>query len=248
VVGTLLLRLTLLSCVACAGSEAEQRKPPRIRRAEEIAVPTPPPAEPPPAATAPVKVKGLTGTLNPDDVHQTMDARQPAFDACIDMSRRSLRWVSGAIRFAFRVGADGAVEEVHPIESTIGHRVLEECLASAVAETQFPKPAGRATAQFDWGMSIEPAKGAPAAQIEPKLMQRVLQRQAPKLFTTCEVRRRRERFQVTAYIAPGGRVLSAGAVPIPPRAAPKVDCVLEQVASWHMPKVDRSGKVSFELR
>ena len=177
-----------------------------------------------------------------------MDERQPAFDACIDMSRRSLRWVSGAIRFAFRVDADGAVEEVHTIESTIGHRTLEGCLSSAVAQTQFPKPAGRARAQFDWGMSVEPVGGKTPPSIEPERLRTLLQKHAHEVFKTCEVRRRRERFRITAYVARGGRVVSAGAVPIPPRAEAKVDCVLEQIASWHMPKSDRSSKVSFELR
>src|ERR1043165_7751818 len=118
--------------LAACGSTPE--RPP-----EHAAAPPPPP--PPPVTEAPPEppppkptstVKGLTGTLNLDDVHQTMDERQNAFDACIEMSRRSLRRVSGAIRFAFKVGADGTVEEVHTTESNIGHRALEECLSAAV--------------------------------------------------------------------------------------------------------------------
>jgi hypothetical protein len=191
-------------------------------------------------------VKGLTGTLNLDDVHQTMDGRQDAFDACIEMSRRSLRLVSGAIRFAFKVGADGAVQEVHTTESNIGHRALEECLSAAVASTQFPKPAGAAAATFDWGMQVEPA-GRPPDDLEPDVLKNVLKRHSREVHKNCQMRRR-ERFRVTAYIAPGGRVISSGAVPMPARAEEKVDCVLEQVASWRMPKLDRSGKVTFDVR
>jgi hypothetical protein len=233
-------------CAACGGSEPARRPPPQIRRAEQIAIPDAQ-FQQPPASAAHVKIKGITGSLNPDDVHQTMESRQSAFDSCIEMSRRSLRWVSGAIRFAFRVDAEGKVQEVHTIESTIGHRTLEACLSSVMAQTQFPKPAGHATAQFTWGMSVEPIGAAPKP-IEATLLKRVLQKKTREVFETCSVRRRRERFRVTAYIAPGGRVVSAGAVPVPPRAEDKLDCVLEQVASWHMPKLDHSGKVSFELR
>jgi hypothetical protein len=246
------LAFALVACAACGGSgEPAQHQPSRLRHAErtQIAEPPTPDAQfqQPPAGAGQLKIKGITGSLNPDDVHQTMEARQPAFDACIDMSRRSLRWVSGSIRFAFRVGVEGKVEEVHTVESSIGHRTLEACLSSVMAQTEFPPPAGHAAAQFAWGMSVEPI-GQPPKPIEASLLKRVLQKRTREVFETCSVRRRRERFRITAYIAPGGRVVSAGAVPVPPRAEAKLDCVLEQVASWRMPKLDRSGKVSFDLR
>jgi hypothetical protein len=230
---------------ACAASKPE--RPP-----EHAAAPPPPPPvaelppEPPPPPPPTSTVKGLTGTLNLDDVHQTMDERQDAFDSCIEMSRRSLRLISGAIRFAFKVGADGAVEEVHTTESNIGHRALEECLSAAVASTQFPKPAGKAAATFDWGMQVEPA-GKPPDALEADVLKNVLKRHSREVHKNCQMRRR-ERFRVTAYIAPGGRVISSGAVPNSARAEEKIDCVLEQIASWRMPKLDRSGKVTFDVR
>src|SRR5205085_12149696 len=102
-----------------------------------------------------VKVSGLSGTLNKGDVHQAMEERQESFDICIRESRRNVRWVSGAIKFGFRVDGEGRITELRPISSTIGHRELERCLTDAVMPTQFPKPAGRATAEFNWGMSID---------------------------------------------------------------------------------------------
>jgi hypothetical protein len=195
-----------------------------------------------------VKVKGLTGTLNKGDIHQTMEARQAEFDACIDASRRRVRWVSGAIRFAFRVDGEGHIMDVHPTQSSIGHRELEQCLTAAVAATQFPKPAGRATAEFAWGMSVESANARPLEAASAKTMASLVRKQSRELFKVCEIRRRRARFQITAYIAPGNRLLSAGVVPLPARAEEKADCVLEQFAKWHMPKLKHASKVSFELR
>ena len=64
-----------------------------------------------------VRVRGLTGTLNKDDVHQAMDARQPQFDDCIREVRRRQAWVEGTIRFAFKVDGTGRVETAHPTES-----------------------------------------------------------------------------------------------------------------------------------
>jgi hypothetical protein len=198
-----------------------------------------------------IRVKGISGTLNKGDVHQTMEARQEAFDACIQESRRTVRWVSGAIKFGFRVDAEGRISELRPLSSTIGHRALEQCITGAVMETQFPKPAGRATAEFDWGMSIDSVGQKAFEDTDKKSSKpfaRLARKEARDVFGTCEIKRRRARFRVTAYVAAGGKLLSAGAVPMPATADDKVDCVLEQFGKWHLPKVKRASKISFDVR
>jgi len=198
-----------------------------------------------------INVKGLSGTLNKGDVHQTMEARQDAFDVCILESRRTVRWVSGAIKFGFRVDAEGRISELRPLSSTIGHRELEQCLTDAVMSTQFPKPAGRATAEFNWGMSVDSVAQRAFEETSSKSSKpfaRLARKEARELFGTCEIKRRRARFRVTAYVAAGGRLLSAGAVPMPATADDKVDCVLEQFGKWHLPKIKRASKVTFDVR
>jgi hypothetical protein len=204
-----------------------------------------------PEAGSNIKVKGLSGTLNKGDVHQTMEARQDAFDVCIQENRRSVRWVSGAIKFGFRVDAEGRISELRPLGSTIGHRALEQCLTDAVLNTQFPKPAGRATAEFSWGMSVDSVGQHAFEESSAKSSKpfaRLARKEARDVFGTCEIKRRRARFRVTAYVAAGGRLLSAGAVPTPASADDKVDCVLEQFGKWHLPKVKRASKITFDLR
>jgi hypothetical protein len=235
-----------------APTAAGPGKPPGFAANTAVA----PPAAPPAFSLAPgntdarskIQIKGLTGTLNKGDIHQTMEARQGDFDACIEASRRRLRWVSGSIRFAFKVDGEGRILDVHPTTSNIGHGDLEQCLSAAVATTQFPKPAGRANAEFAWGLSVEPATGKPVESASPKIMASLARKQAKEVFSTCEIRRRRARFKVTAYLAPTGRMLSVGAVALPAGAQDKVSCVLEELSKWHTPKVKRSSKVSFDLR
>jgi hypothetical protein len=196
-----------------------------------------------------IKVKGLTGTLNKGDVHQTMEARQQEFDLCIRASRRNVRYVSGAIKFGFRVDSEGRISELRPLSSTIGHRELELCLTEAVLATQFPKPAGRATAEFNWGMSIDPiTERFDESKKNSRPFARLARKAAKGVFGACEIKRRRARFRVTAYVAPGGRLLSAGAIPMPASADDKVDCELQQFGKWHLPKVKRASKISFDVR
>lgn len=233
---------TVLASYACGGATPA---PAVAKRAPVTA-----PAAPAPAPTrdphASVGVRGLTGTLNKDDVHQTMEARQEAFDACIDGVRRRDRWVEGAIRFEFWVDAEGKVEKAVPVENDLGHHELEQCLTTVVVETVFPKPAGRATARFSWDLRVEPAY-TPAEWIDPKPMKKVVQKKAKDAFRECKVRRFRNRLLITAYVGRAGRILSLGAMPNRPQDPEKLACLLEEVKHWRLPKQKRRSKVSFVL-
>ena len=193
-----------------------------------------------------VSVKGLKGTLNKDDVHQTMDSRQRALNRCISQAQRGLEWVSGNLQFAFKVDAQGQVIQVHPLSSTVGHLELEQCVMQVVSETQFPRPAGRANAEFTWGMNVEPPGKRGLKPRRSSSLAASMRKHRRELWKDCELPRR-ARFRVTAYLAPSG-LLSAGATATPPAAQEKVACVIEQLAKMHMPKQKRVEKVSFDVR
>jgi hypothetical protein len=196
---------------------------------------------------AKIKVNGLTGTLNKNDVHQAMDARQIEFNTCIAQSRRTLKFVSGTVRYAFRVDAAGQVAVLRPTQSTIGHRELEECLTEVVRSTQFPKPAGRAAAEFSWGMSVEPA-GEDAPTLPARKFAPLVRKRVSAVYRSCELRRRRARFHLTAYVTPSGTIASAGGFGASPEADEQLDCVLDQIEKWHVSKAARLSKVSFDMR
>lgn len=242
-----------MAAVAGCASSAPVSKPakpevtaaPLVAASEPVPAPAPEPAPPPP--TSSVRIKGLTGTLNKDDVHQTMEARQPELDACILESRRRIRLVSGTIRFSFKVDAEGRVEDVHPTESNIGHYPLESCILRVLTETVFPKPDGSASARFDWGLTVDPATARAPEPIDPEVLEKVLDKHADEIREECETLRR-ERFTVTAYLNRKGRVITAGALAEPASAAEKLECVLEGLKKLRMPKQKREGKVTFSLR
>ena len=98
-----------------------------------------------------------------------------------------------------------------------------------MAAAQFPEPAGRATATFNGGLSVDPVSVRAFESANAKPFTKLARKQARELFETCGIKRRRARFKLTVYVAAGGRVLSACAVPTPAHAEDKVDCVLEQL-------------------
>lgn len=196
-------------------------------------------------ATKDVQVKGLKGTLNKDDVHQTMEARQRALNQCTERNRGDLGWVSGQMRFAFQVDAQGRIAKLRPTLSSVGHYQLEQCLTQVVQDTQFPKPSGRAAADFSWGMNIEPARSRPPKQLRSSAVKAELRKHRSELRKQCELPRR-TRLKITAYVSTTGHILSSGATSSS-GATEAVPCVLDQVSKWRLPKQKTLAKVSFGL-
>lgn len=200
-----------------------------------------------PDAHAHIAVAGLKGTLNKDDVHQTMDARQRRFDQCIQQAQRTVGWVSGSVRYAFKVDGKGRVADLRPLTLNIGHQELEACLTSVVLETQFPKPSGRATAEFTWGMNVESPNARELAPLKPKAASALIRKHRREIMHDCEVPKR-ARYKITTYVSTSGTLLSTGGFGSSNAAQDKLGCVLDQVSKWHLPKQKRTAKLSFDLK
>lgn len=216
--------------------QVENTKP--VRRVE---------GEPEADAHAHVAVSGLKGTLNKDDVHQTMDARQRALNACIQEARRGSQWVGGPLRFAFKVDGEGRVMKVRPLGSSLGHLPLERCVSRVLSETQFPAPAGRASAEFTWGMNVEPARGALLKPARSRAIAASVRKHRRELWQQCELPRR-ARYRVTAYVSAAGQVVSAGAITKPGAAEDKLECLIEALSKLKLPKQKHMAKVQFDVR
>jgi len=195
-----------------------------------------------------VSIRGVHGTLNLDDIHQTMEGRGPALSACIQAGRKRIRWVSGAIKFAFKVDPEGHATEVRAVESDLGHHELEQCLTTVVTETQFPPPAGRTlTRDFNWDLSVDPAYGLPEPMDAARL-DKLLEKKAKDVYKECELPRARNGFQVTAYVNPQGKITSLGAIHTKGKTVEELPCVIEQLQAWRLPRVKKRSKVSFLLK
>ena len=251
VLGARALMAVVLSGCASATVVPSAPKPEPRAHAETsvVAAATTAPEPEPVAAPVPrtVQVKGLTGTLNKDDVHQTMEARQTEIEVCIQQVRRRDAYVHGSVQFGFAVDAGGHVAQLRTLRSDIGHFELERCIADVVGATQFPQPDGDATARFEWGMQVLGAY-EPSEPMDASKLQKVLAKRWAKLREHCEVRRARARSQVTLYVGRSGHVLNAGVVPGATLDDEQLTCVLETLRDWQMPKPKRRAKLSFAMR
>lgn len=204
-------------------------------------------SEEPDRRDARVSVSGLKGTLNRDDVHQTMDTRKRALNGCVQQARRGAEYVSGPLQFGFKVDGEGHVIQVRPLGASIGHFALEQCITQVLTETQFPAPSGRATAEFTWGMNVESARGSKLKQARNRGVAASVRKHRRVLWERCEVPRR-AKYRVTAYVSSSGQVISAGAVTKPGPYEEKLPCLIEELSKLQLPKQKQLAKVQFDLR
>lgn len=215
--------------------------------------PPPPPevaaVEPQPMAARPggMQVEGILGTIPERKIEATLQAKLPEFQRCFFEGASEVEMLAGYMKFYFRVGLDGRVEWVHPRGSSVGHRATESCLLSRAAKVRFPEPKGGGPAEFVWGFEIEATDGVrPPVAWEPEQVNPVVEQHRAEL-STCEVREPGH-YKVTVYVAPGGKVLAAGAAADSQPAAERLDCITQAVRAWPFPDPGSyAAKVTFGM-
>jgi hypothetical protein len=192
-------------------------------------------------------VRGITGSFNRGDVHDIMATRTNALLDCVDKRPRHLRFVNGVIAFHFVVGSKGQVLDVYPSRSDVGYFELEQCLADVVAQTRFMPPCGSQQTELDWDMRVEKDWESDPEPMHRRNIRKALERYSADAYEACEVKRR-IRFIVTAYIDQGGRVLSSGLIPNRRVEIDQIECMVNEINRWRVPRPKKLSKVTFKLR
>lgn len=219
----------------CGGAEKRTQEPPPEARAEQ----KPEPEE------EQVAVEGIMGTIPQEEVESRLLSRQRELLRCFAESPDSPAYIAGEIEFYFRVDRNGEVEWVYPRGSTLGNRHVERCLLEVAKGTRFPSPRGGAAAEFGWSFGLEsPGDVRPPVPWEEERVRDVVAERSEALQECGSI----GGAVVTAYVAPGGEVVSVG-VAVDERADDDtLDCIAETVKSWNMPDPGSyPAKVSFSL-
>jgi hypothetical protein len=193
-----------------------------------------------------LEVEGLMGSLSTDEVNGTLQPRMQRFARCFSDRYGSLDIVGGRVRFSFRVAVDGSVRWVYPSESTIGDRQTERCLLDVAGSTRFPQPRG-GEAEFSFPIEFDPPGDVrPPFNWEPERTEELVAENGAGVLSQCGAR---GPVSVTAYVAPGGAVLAAGASVADQSMAEVLDCVSDAVRAWSMPDPGSyPAKVTFLLQ
>lgn len=188
-----------------------------------------------------VAIEGLMGTISPMAVERGIEPRMGAFLQCFSERYHAVEVLGGHIELAFRIRTDGSVRWVYPRRSTIGDRATERCLVEQAARIRFSRPQG-GEAEFAYPLELDPPD-----DVRPPLnwdSTYVEEHVGARDVSSCG----RGSYSVTVYIAPGGRVLAAGASSEDQGAADHLDCVADAVSEWEMPDPGSyPAKVTFAI-
>jgi hypothetical protein len=188
-------------------------------------------------------VSGLMGTIPERKILAVLEPKLPKFQRCFFDGSSEVEWIGGEIELYFHVNLEGVVEWVYPRKSTIGHRATEQCILAEAKRAKFPGPKGGDAAEISWGFAFD--SSAPRAPVEwgADEISAPLSEHSDAA-SSCGG----GRFDVTAYVAPGGQVIGAGAAADSETSAEQIDCVVQNVTGWTMPNPGSyPAKVSFEL-
>jgi hypothetical protein len=188
-------------------------------------------------------VTGTMGVIPERKIHSTLEGKLRAFQRCFFEGSAEVEPIGGAVDLYFRVGEQGQVEWVYLRSSSVGHQATEACIVSEAARTRFPAPKGGPAAEFGWSFELDSVTGGrPPVAWDASDVASVLETERASL-DVCGV----GPFEITAYVAPGGQVLGAGAASRERDAQPALACVATAVRAWTMPDPgSHPAKVTFE--
>jgi len=194
-----------------------------------------------------MQTRGLTGSLQADEVRRALAPRYGEFAGCFSARAARFPMLAGRVTLTFHVAVDGRVARVHPIDSTVGHRDVERCIVGVAASVRFPRPHG-GEADFTWPLEMDPPDGVrEAITWDPGRVSHVVRARGRRVLERCGAEG--SNIQVTTYVSRRGRVISAGAASPNASRAASLDCVANAVRHWRMPRSPRRrAKVTFDLR
>lgn len=192
-----------------------------------------------------VSITGLMGTIPRGDVQAALNPRMQRFSRCFEQRMGDNDLLSGIMELAFRISTEGSVLWVYPSESDVGDREVERCVVEVAQQTRFPRPRG-GEAEFSWGFGFELPE-----DVRPPLAWNAdsLGGRADELADLAQRCEAEGAFSVTAYVQPGGDVLTAGGSLPDAESTGVLDCIVEAVEAWQLPDPGSyAAKVSFQVQ
>jgi hypothetical protein len=209
--------------------------------------PAPPPVvqEAPPPKKEPVeemKVAGTLGTLDEDEIAGPFQRRWDDITRCYDSVAQKQQYLGGKIEVKLRVTQAGDPKSAFVVASTFGNYDAERCILGIARELHFGKPHGGGEAEFTYPIEfrarrpVQPwdeARVSPSVQRHRGDVRECKQRAAGGLPPS---------LSMTVYVAPGGKIASAGLAADAPLDDAFANCLVGKTRGWRLD--DPLGKIA----
>jgi hypothetical protein len=215
----------------------------------------PPPvveAPPPPPPPKPAPKMGMTselGSIDEDATTKTFAGLRSSLMRCYTSGQQRIEFLSGDVKFYFRVKPDGSTHWVFLEQSTLGDRATEKCMLDIIMMARWPQPDG-GEAEVHQGLGFDAPGGVrPPTDWSSDRLSAALAKASTSV-NACK-QHGKGTFSATAYIHPqkgGGSVLAAGAAPSTKEADADVDCLVGVLQKLKVPSPGSyAAKVFFTL-
>jgi TonB family protein len=198
--------------------------------------PPPAPAPPPPAPEPDhdLKVSGTLGSLTDEEIAAPFQARWEEIRGCYEDAHKKLWYLGGRVELRLRIATSGEPKQVYVSSSTMGSYEAERCLVQAAQKLRFAAPHGGPEAEFTYPIEFR-ARAATeewdASRVSPGLARHrrdvaACRARAPSGLPAA--------LTMTLYVAPGGKITSAGLSADAPLADAFATCLVEKTRAWRL--------------
>ena len=193
-----------------------------------------------------MQIEGTLGTISQRAIEDGIQRNLPRISRCFSDRYDQVEVLGGHMEMAFRIKTDGHVRWVYLRHSTVGDRDTERCILNVLSRIQFERPRS-GEAEFATPLDLDPPEDVrppvewATSRVEPLVME-----QGAALLESRGASG--QAAQVTAYIAPGGAAITAGAAIDAPDIVEPLDCLAAGVRAWTWPDPGSyPAKVTFDL-
>jgi TonB family protein len=230
------VRVVLVAALVagCAHKEA----PPPVQPAPVVRE-TPPPR---PEASDEMKVSGTLGSLSDDEIAGPFQRRWDDITRCYEGAAAKQQFLGGKIELKLRVTQTGDPKSVWVVSSTFGNYDAERCVLQIARELHFGKPHGGPEAEFTYPIEFRakrPVQTWEEARVSPSVQRH------RKDVHECRAKSPNglpPQLAMTVYVAPGGKIASAGLSADAPLDDAFANCLVAKTRGWRLD--DPLGKIA----
>jgi hypothetical protein len=148
------------------------------------------------------------GGMNEEKVTKTFKRAQSDLVECLTVIGASRDYLVGEVGFLVTVDDSGKAISAHMERSNLGNYAAERCMLDILLTSRWPKPVGGRKGLARSGMAYDPGDVRPPVQWTASDVESTLT--AEKNASSLAQCGGSGPFEITAYVSPQGKVLSAG--------------------------------------
>jgi hypothetical protein len=149
------------------------------------------------------------GGMNEDKVTKTFERLQPNLTQCLMSSGKGADYLYGDVAFLVVVDRKGEAVQAYTERSNLGSYDAEKCMLDVLRKSRWPKPVGGLTGDARNGMGYDapPDIRPPVEWSAEDIEETLTEEENAETLNACG---RGGPYEITMYVSPSGRVLSAG--------------------------------------